>query len=91
MGFKFEIRIQNKFRIKPYNRLGILILDTNPKNYFQPKQQTLTELLTLEELLLEDEELLDLRLFFLEASLLVLVSLSFCNFSLAEAAAALSL
>jgi hypothetical protein len=56
---------------------------------FEPKK-TLTELLTLEELLLEDEELLDLRLFFLEASLLVLVTVSFCNISLAEAAAALS-
>jgi hypothetical protein len=53
-------------------------------------KKTLTELLTLEELLLEDEELLDLRLFFLEASLLVLVTVSFCNISLAEAAAALS-
>jgi hypothetical protein len=81
MGFKCEIGIQNKFRIKLYKRLGILILDANPKDYFQPKQQTLTELLTLEELLLEDEELLDLRLFFLEASLLVLVSLSFCTFT----------
>jgi hypothetical protein len=56
---------------------------------FEPKK-TLTKLLTLEELLLEDEELLDLRLFFLEASLLVLVTVSFCNFSLAEAEAALS-
>jgi hypothetical protein len=76
MGFKCEIGIQNKFRIKLYKRLGILILDTNPKNYFQPKQQTLTELLTLEELLLEDEELLDLRLFFF-GGLLTRLSVTF--------------
>ena len=75
MGFKYETGIQNKFRIKLYKGLVIMILETNPNNKFQSKQQALTKLLTLEELLLEDEELLDLSLFF--GGLLTYLSVTF--------------